>query len=154
MPTGFAFRAPLCILVGVRRLLVFASLIAAGGCVELGVVGDGTSISTGRASKGRIIDGVRMPDRGEGFFTRDAWRDRGNRYGTQELVDLLIGVSRRVHAKVPDTRIVIADLSARGGGDVKAWHRSHQSGRDVDICFFQRDASGKSVEPETMRHFD
>src|SRR5262249_31563645 len=58
----------------VRRLFVLASVMALGGCVELGVVGDGTSISTGRASRGRIIDGVRMPDRGEGFFTRDAWR--------------------------------------------------------------------------------
>jgi penicillin-insensitive murein endopeptidase len=121
------------------------------GCVELGVVTDGTSISVGKPNAGRIVDGVRLPDRGEGFFTREVWRVRGQRFGTDELVDLITGVSRRVTPMNDGVRIVIADLSGRGGGAAHTWHRSHQNGRDVDILYYVRDASGKSVEPDAMR---
>ncbi len=136
------------------RLLVITLLVAQAGCVELGVVGDGTSISIGRPGHGgHIIDGVRLPDRGEGFFTRDVWRTRGNRYGTEELIDLLTGVSRRMAGRFRE-RLVIADLSARGGGDVRTWHRSHQSGRDVDLLYYMRDRDGKPIEPDAMHVFD
>ena len=123
------------------------------GCVQLGVVSDGTSISVGKPSKGRIVDGVRLPDRGEGFLTREMWKERGNRYGTDELVDLLTGVSRRVAPKNGGIRLVIADLSGRGGGASHQWHRSHQNGRDVDLLYYVRDNTGKPVENDAMHVF-
>ena len=123
------------------------------GCAELGVVSDGTSISMGKPNHGLILDAARMPDRGEGFFTRDTWKTRGNRYGTDELVDLLTAVSRRMIGK-SKPRVIVADLSAKGGGEVRAWHRAHQSGRDVDLLYYVRDAGGKPVEPDAMRAFD
>ncbi len=134
------------------RLLAIIVLVGlTTGCVELGVVGDGTTISVGRPGRGgRIIDGVRIPDRGDGFFTRDTWRSRGNRYGTDELVDLLTAVSRRMASKFKQ-RLVVADLSAHGGGEVRTWHRSHQSGRDVDLLYYLRDREGKAVEADAMR---
>ena len=52
------------------RWLALVGILA--GCAELGVVSDGTSLSVGKPSKGYLIDGVRLPDRGEGFLTRDA----------------------------------------------------------------------------------
>jgi penicillin-insensitive murein endopeptidase len=136
----------------VRRAAVALALLA--GCAELGVIGDGTSISVGRATRGRIIDGVRIPNSGEGFFTRQVWATRGKRYGTEELVDLLVGVSRRMVAATGGTRLVIADLSGKGGGPAYAWHRSHQSGRDVDLLFYVRDAQGKPMEADAMRVHD
>jgi len=135
----------------VRRLVAALALVA--GCAELGVVGDGTSISIGRPSRGRIIDGVRIPASGEGFFTREIWATRGQRYGTEELVDLLVSVSRRVAATSGGTRLVVADLSGKGGGPAYAWHRSHQSGRDVDLLYYMRDADGKPMEADAMRVF-
>ncbi len=123
------------------------------GCAQLGVVGDGTSISVGKPSRGRIIDGVRLPDQGEGFFTREVWRTRGQRYGTDELVDLLTAVSRRLLPQTNGVRLVVADLSGRGGGAARLWHRSHQSGRDVDLLYFVRDKDGKPVEPDGMQVF-
>lgn len=141
----------------VRRARLTAGALALAwaltGCVGLGVVGDGTTISMGRPGSGWIVDGVRLPDRGDGYFTRDKWRVRGNRFGTDELVDLITAVSRRVGNKTK-RRAVIADLSPRGGGDASPHHRSHQNGRDVDILFFYRDASGSPVEPDDMREFD
>jgi penicillin-insensitive murein endopeptidase len=143
----------------VRRLVGLVGVIALAlgvtGCPDLGVVGDGTSISVGRSSAGFIIDGARIPDSGEGFFTREVWRQRGVRYGTDEMIDLLVGVSRRMYRQVNrEVRLVIADISLKGGGPALAWHRSHQNGRDVDLCFYMRDAQGKAMEPDMMRQFD
>ena len=128
--------------------------LALAGCAELGVITDGTSVSYGKPSNGLLIDGIRMPDKGEGFTTREVWRRRGNRYGTDELVEMLTGVSRRLHGRFKDVRLVIADLSDFGGGAAHDYHRSHQSGRDVDLLYFMRDAEGNPFEADIMRVFD
>ena len=147
----FAFFERACILIGAVRLAVVTLLLS--GCVQLGVVSDGTSISIGKPSQGRIVDGARLPDRGEGFITRDIWKMRGNRFGTDELVDLLTATARRVRPKNGGTRLVVADLSGRGGGEARQWHRSHQSGRDVDLLYYVKDKTGKSIENDAMRVF-
>lgn len=124
------------------------------GCAELGVVSDGTSISVGKPSRGYLVDGVRLADRGEGFTTRAVWLARDNRYGTDELIDLVVGVSRRMHRLVPDVKVVVADLSGRGGGERHAFHRSHQTGRDADLLYYVRDVAGRPFEPDAMRVFN
>lgn len=134
------------------RCLVLAVMLA--GCAELGVVSDTTSISVGKPSNGYLIAGARLPDRGEGFTTREVWRTRDNRFGTDELIDLVVGVARRMHQQVPGVQIVVADLSGRGGGERYAFHRSHQSGRDADLLYYLRDASGQPFEPDAMHVFD
>jgi penicillin-insensitive murein endopeptidase len=108
----------------------------------------------GRAAQGRLIEGKRLPDQGEGFLTRDVWKARGNRYGTDELLDLIVGVGRHM-ALDRGTRLVVADLSPPGGGRSSSlFHRSHQSGRDVDLIYFMRDAAGKPFEADAMHVFD
>ncbi len=135
-----------------RAHAIIASLLIAG-CAELGVVGDGTSVSMGKPNLGWILDPARIPDRGLGFTTRAQWRTRGNRYGTDELVDLLEGVARRMATHYRQ-RLVIADLSPPGGGPARAWHASHQSGRDADLLYYVRDREGRPVEPRAMIAFD
>ncbi len=115
---------------------------------------DGSSVSYGKPSRGYLIDGVKLPDRGDGFTTREMWSERGNRYGTNELVALLKGVSKRMRKQVRDARLVIADLSGKGGGAATKFHRSHQTGRDVDILYYMRDANGRAHEPQAMIHVD
>lgn len=134
------------------RCLALAVILA--GCAELGVVSDGTSISVGKPSRGYLLQGARLPDQGDGFITREIWRARDNRYGTDELVDLVVGVARRMHRVVPDVKLVVADLSGRGGGERLAFHRSHQSGRDADLLYYMRDASGRPFEPDAMHVFN
>ncbi len=123
------------------------------GCAQLGVVSDATSISVGRPNEGKVVDAARVPDQGEGFFAPATWKTRGNRYGTDELVDLIVGVGRRL-ASTGTPRLAVADLSVKGGGEARRWHRSHQSGRDLDLIFYVRDAAGKPVEPTAMLLFD
>ena len=137
-------RAPLC--------AVLLALVA--GCAELGVVSDGTSVSVGRTNRGYLLQGARMPDEGEGFTTREVWIARDHRYGTDELVDLVTGVARRMAGHVKDVRLVVADLSPRGGAGGLAFHRSHQSGRDVDLLYYMRDATGAPFEPDAMHRFN
>jgi len=138
------------------RRLALVAVVASwlAGCAELGVVGDGTSISVGKPSKGFLIDGVRLPDEGDGYVTRAVWRARENRFGTDELIDLITGVAHRVHAVAPDARLVVADLAGRGGAGGGQFHRSHQSGRDVDLLYFMRDRQGRPFEPDAMHAFN
>jgi penicillin-insensitive murein DD-endopeptidase len=134
------------------RWLVLVGMLA--GCAELGVVSDGTSLSVGKPSHGYLIEGVRLPDRGAGFVTREVWRARGNRFGTDELVDLVTAVARRMRGHVRDVSLVVADLSGKGGGERSLFHRSHQSGRDVDLLYYMRDAAGQPFEPDAMHVFN
>ena len=69
-------------------------------------------------------------------------------------IDLVVAVARRMHAQVGDVQLVVADLSSKGGGSCPAFHRSHQSGRDVDLLYYLRDASGQPFEPDAMHVFD
>ena len=132
------------------------ALVVASGCAELGAtaVGDGTSVSVGKPSNGYVVDAKRLPDSGEGFTTQAVWKTRGNRYGTDELLDLVTGVGRRMKLQFTDVRLVVADLSSQRGGAAKAWHRSHQSGRDADLVYYMRGPDGKPFEADAMRVFD
>jgi penicillin-insensitive murein endopeptidase len=134
-------------------LALVVALLA--GCAELGVPGDVGSLSFGKSSAGKLVAAAKLPDHGPGYATADVWRARGNRYGTDELVELISGIALRMSAHVKDVRLIVADMSGKHGGDGgAAFHRSHQSGRDCDLVYYTRDASGKAVEPDSMRVFD
>lgn len=65
-------------------------------------------------------------------------RESSRAYGTLETVRWIrdgFDAVRRQHPEGP--RVRIHDLSDRDGGSMRD-HRSHQSGRDVDIAFFRR----------------
>lgn len=126
--------------------------LAASGCAALGVVEDGTSVSYGKANRGTVLNPARLPDEGDAYRVPAKWAQRGLRYGTDELVDFVVQVGRRVATATPGARVTVADLSPRRGGPSR-WHRSHQSGRDVDLVFFATDATGKPVDLEDMRRF-
>lgn len=135
---------------------MLAATFVLAGCADLGLPGDNGSLSYGRVSGGLLLRGARLPDHGPGFTTRDVWRQRNNRYGTDELIELIAAVAFRLHARAGGADLVVADLSARaGGGDgAAAFHRSHQSGRDCDLVYFTRDAKGNPHAEATMRIFD
>lgn len=139
----------------VRHLAVARIALAAfatSACAELGVVGDGTTVSWGPPNEGVLVNGARLPRQGEGFVVPPRWAARGTQYGTDELIDTIAHVGRAVAATHPGSRVVVGDLSIPGGGK-SAHHRSHQTGRDVDLVLFAKDASGKPIESIEMRHF-
>lgn len=129
--------------VALACLLAGAS---AAGCAALGPTGDGTSVAYGFHNAGELIDGVRLPVRGDGYLIPGTWARRGLHYGTEELVALLVRAARRVELEAPGATLYVGDLSpARGGAS--AWHRSHQTGRDADLIFFAVDEAGHAAPP-------
>jgi len=72
-----------------------------------------------------------MPPSGRGYAISP---ERTRTWGTEETVRL----SRRCFATLaqtwPRSSVVVGDLSARSGGRASR-HRSHQSGRDIDVWY-------------------
>lgn len=90
-----------------------------------------TGQSVGQPWRGRLKEPARLAA-GKGYLIRRPERS----YGTRRLVDLVkdaVGSVRRDHPKLHT--LAIGDLSARRGGKITE-HRSHQSGRDVDVGFY------------------
>ena len=81
-------------------------------------------------------------------------RDPNRSYGTLETVQAI----RRGFAAVrrrfgPKSKVCVHDLSARDGGQLQQ-HLSHQSGRDVDIGYFQKRYVGRVSPFQRIRPQD
>ena len=99
-------------------------------CGDLASLG---SISVGFAESGRMIGAVKMSQ-------DPAWTLVVPEYawGTQETVDYLSAAARLVKAQFPDSvPLRVNHIGKKDGGYVRP-HRSHQSGRDVDLGFFYK----------------
>jgi penicillin-insensitive murein endopeptidase len=122
------------------------------GC--LGVfAADGGSRSIGSHSRGALLHAVAMAVEGTGYEIHPDWRWRDHRYTTEGVARWLSGVFRVVAEEFPGSVAYLGDISSRRGGDV-AMHRSHASGRDVDVFYFACDSAGAPVHGlPGMLHF-
>lgn len=122
------------------------ALAAAGACAGPNLWTDGTSVSTGTTSKGRIRKPSRLPLEGPGFKVPQRWSDRGFQYGVEELVAAIQRAAATVSGRAKKVVLGVADLSPQRGGK-SLWHSSHQAGRDVDLLFYSVDAEGHPLAP-------
>jgi murein endopeptidase len=103
------------------------------------------SDALGTPAAGRLVRGVQLPPSGRAFFTWDPLLHRkpdrpGRRWGTDELVRLVLRVVRDYAAAHPEApRLGIGDLSLRFGGPFGPRHASHQNGLDVDVYYPRED---------------
>ncbi len=75
-------------------------------------------------------------------------------YATPRLVEAIERASRQVQARVPDSPpLGVGNLSRANGGPIRAYSKSHQSGRDADLAFFQLDEEGKPAPAEDLTRF-
>lgn len=123
-----------------------------GGCAALGMAEDGSSVSFGPPGRGALVGAEVLPVRGEGYWMPPTWARRGLHHGTAEMVAFVVHLGRALQPLGLGRPLAVADLSPRRGGP-SAWHRSHQTGRDVDLIFFARDAAGRPVVADVMRRF-
>ena len=109
-----------------------------------------TSVALGTPTAGRLVRGVQLPAEGRHHLTWDPVRKRTpnrwwRRYGTDDLVRIVLKVTREFAAAHPRAPLVlIGDLSRPRGGDFgrrygPLGHISHQNGLDVDVYFPRRD---------------
>jgi penicillin-insensitive murein endopeptidase len=90
-------------------------------------------LSVGRTNGGALLNGVQMPK-------SDRWDiiDPGHAWGTRETIDYLTAAIAKVHQQFPGShKLYIGHISAKRGGHLRP-HKSHQSGRDVDISYFYK----------------
>jgi penicillin-insensitive murein endopeptidase len=128
--------------------LLAGALLGVGlcSCFGPGLLTDGSSVSHGFTADGALRDGTRLPADGDGWEVPRSWRYRNANYGTDELVDALVRLGRRLGREHPGTCVQYGDISLRGGG-ASARHRSHHSGRDVDIFLLGADEKGRPLPP-------
>jgi penicillin-insensitive murein endopeptidase len=125
---------------------------AAGGCAgplafEFG------SASIGTHADGTLRHPAQLPFDGDGYMVPGPWRGRRANYATDGLVGAVVRAARAVEQSAPGAVAAIGDMSRRTGGG-SAEHKSHQSGRDVDVFFYGVDRDGRPVLPgDAMFHF-
>jgi penicillin-insensitive murein endopeptidase len=105
------------------------------------------SLSIGAANRGFLFNAVQMPE-------GPLWEVVEPKYswGTETTVRALSVAVKEVNRHYPETpRLFIGHLSRERGGWLRP-HRSHQSGRDVDLGFFYLDGPNwyKQATPENL----
>ncbi len=105
------------------------------------------SVSCGAPNKGKLYQGVTIPLRGFGFTVPLPWSRRKTNYMTSQLATMLQEAAAAVASEFPDSMLGIADATVQGGGTTGR-HKSHQSGRDVDLIFYSLTAKGKPSLPD------
>lgn len=93
------------------------------------------SLSLGTTGSGMLLRQASLPVQGEHHAILPRCRDRGTNFGTEELVESLLGAAGAVAKAHPGARLMVGNMAQRGGGDIP-WSRSHNSGRDADIAFY------------------
>lgn len=108
--------------------------------------------SVGAPWDGSLRDAAKFPA-GDGYKIRRPWRA----YGTRTTVAIVKSVVTGIREEFPDQHVLaIGDFSAEKGGAITE-HRSHQSGRDVDIGLFYKEkpeAYPKSFVKATESNLD
>lgn len=135
--------------------LLLVATVFASECVRPGLWTDGTSVSFGKTHHGFVRRPHRIPNHGPGYVTPERWRERGFRFGTDELVAAIERAAAAVNRQHgSSSKLGVADLSHRSGGRSR-WHSSHHSGRDVDLLFYTTNVHGRAMSPpNNMIQFD
>lgn len=106
------------------------------------------ALSIGAANRGLLWNGVPMPESPRWTIAEPEFA-----YGTEETVLGLVNAIDAVNELYPGTHpLTVGHLSKPGGGWLRP-HRSHQSGRDVDLGLYYRDDS-RWYARATPQNFD
>ncbi|HUH02045.1 MAG TPA: penicillin-insensitive murein endopeptidase [Kofleriaceae bacterium] len=125
-----------------KRNRIEGSMIRPGQELEVipGKNGSGRPIigqSRGVPHKGQLRDGVQLPPSGAYYRRRPA-----RAWGTNYVVHHIKRATTLVASKYKVHKLALGDISARTGGFIDQ-HRSHQSGRDVDLgLYFTKTPAG------------
>ncbi|HMY18403.1 MAG TPA: penicillin-insensitive murein endopeptidase [Polyangium sp.] len=88
-------------------------------------------LALGTPNAGALVNGVPMPK-------SDKWivQDPSCAWGTQETIDQIVRTIEKVYAEHANSPpLAIGHISSKRGGHLSP-HKSHQSGRDVDLGYY------------------
>ena len=113
----------------------------------------GPPSSVGQANGGKLIGATPMEHKGKHHtFTWTAKKKKSN-YGTLQMVALLKRAAATVDWAVDGPPLVLGSISYEHGGKIGS-HKSHQTGRDVDILFYVVAKDGKRRQSKGFYKFD
>lgn len=130
----------------VERLSLDEKELAVRVAQDLGSLG---SMSVGKPNGGALINGVHMPEseHWQLIIPQLAW-------GTEETVHYLTTAIEAVVEQYPDSHpMFVGHLSRQEGGPLRP-HRSHQSGRDVDLGYYYVPERAEWYRPATKHTLD
>jgi murein endopeptidase len=93
---------------------------------------------------GRIVGGMPLPDGAGRRITAQRWKTWATRHTVLELDEVFDAWARQDRGAPP---VLVSNLSARKGGPLEP-HKTHQSGRDVDLGYIMK---GAGEQPEWHR---
>jgi LysM repeat protein len=109
-----------------------------------------TAFSIGQPARGRLKNGLQLPSNDALYTIRNPEHSWGSSHMIEELQRGLANFRR---ASGFDRRILIEDMSQHGGGRFGP-HKSHRSGRDVDIQLPVRAGLRQDIVPDDMSLVD
>jgi len=108
------------------------------------------AVSIGNSNDGRLQGGMRLPDRGLGYYSNPHGPNADAKYGTEEMVRAIAAIGEDLEHWAPGATLFVNDIGLRDGGPI-AHHQSHQAGRDVDFLFYATSRNGKVARPVGAR---
>ncbi len=97
--------------------------------------------SVGLPHFGVLTDGIQLPKRTHTFRL---FRDAAPNWGTPRLIGTIEHAAATVHRLRPGAPLLVGDISAKHGG-FRTGHKSHRSGRDVDLLLYCTTPDGRSI---------
>ena len=108
--------------------------------------------SVGSPNEGKLVGGVKLDTSDGTVRVVPAYQRGDTRWGLPALIHMIERSAKKVAKKNPGAVLGVGDISRKSGGDIFL-HRSHESGRDVDIAFYVLDHKGKNLLPDTFVQF-
>lgn len=107
--------------------------------------------SVGVPHAGFLTNGVELPKQGKGYV----WRSKADHhYGLPRTVAIVREAAAVVASERPNTPpLYVGEISAKGGGALMPKHRSHRTGRDVDLMFMMSTPSGAPIAGDDFVKF-
>ncbi|MCA9562241.1 MAG: penicillin-insensitive murein endopeptidase [Myxococcales bacterium] len=110
---------------------------------------DEPTISRLRPNRGNLLNAELMPE-GDGWVLRRPFLS----FGATQTIDAIIDSVREVELHHPGGQdLMVADISRREGGRFSP-HRSHQSGRDVDLTYYRTEKGPARFTTTRPRELD
>jgi penicillin-insensitive murein endopeptidase len=134
-----------------RVAVLMAAVCAAtssSGCSIPSSVGPAVSGSIGLPHSGFLTDARELAREGKGY----RWKSSADHHwGLPRMVALIEDAASTVASARPGSApLTVGDISARGGGALFPKHRSHRTGRDVDLLFFVTTLDGVALPNQSF----
>jgi murein endopeptidase len=110
---------------------------------------DPGSVSFGTVTDGALFGATELFLPGQHFSILPIQLARNLRYGSDELVEVLLYGAAQVAEQFPGTITWFGNLGRQQGGDIP-YSVSHNSGRDADVAFFYLDDAGDPIDPPDL----